>query len=239
MKKLAVIALVVLGIALAGASEAASPKKHRTRNQNRVGPYISGFVGMTKFTDDQALAEAQIEQIFNQSGNPIQNLQVGTDKTDINYAVTFGYRFHRFIAGELGLVQYGELASTGSAGMDFGDGNGFVPTQLKYSFKAGGPMISVLGILPFNDKFEGYVRLGYLFASTVREISSSVNGQSSVGQDARGDSQHPVYGIGFGWNIDQMWTVRAEYQKLNEIGQQSRNGTENFETMSLGVIVRF
>jgi len=239
MKKVAVIALVVLGIAFAGASEAASPKKHRTRNQNRVGPYVSGFVGMTKFTDDQSAAEAQIAQIFNQSGNPIQNLQVGTDHTDINYTASFGYRFHRFIAGELGLAQYGELASKGTAGMDFGNGNGFVPTTLKYSFKVGGPVISVLGILPFSQKFEGYLRLGYLFASSVREITSSVNGQSSIGQDARGDSQHPVYGIGFGWNIDAMWTVRAEYERLNNVGQQSRNGTENFETASLGVIVRF
>lgn len=239
MKNFAVIALVVLGIAFAGASEAASPKKHRTRNQNRIGPYVSAFVGMTKFTDDQSAAEAQIEQIFNQSGNPIQNLAVGTDHTDFNYAVNFGYRFHRFIAGELGLVQYGELASRGTANMDFGDGNGFVPTQLKYSFRVGGPVISVLGILPFNQKFEGYLRLGYLFASSVREISSSVNGQSSIGQDARGDSQHPVYGIGFGWNIDQMWTVRGEFQKLSDVGQQSRNGSENFETASLGVVVRF
>jgi len=60
MKKVAVIALVVLGIAFAGASEAASPKKHRTRNQNRVGPYVSGFIGMTKFTDDQSAAEAAV-----------------------------------------------------------------------------------------------------------------------------------------------------------------------------------
>ncbi len=239
MKKLAVIVLVVLGIAFAGATEAASPKKHRTRNQNRIGPYVSGFIGMTKFTDDQSAAEAQIEQIFNQSGNPLQNLRVGTDNTDINYTASFGYRFHRFIAGELGLVQYGELASTGNADMDFGNGQGFLPTQLKYSFRVGGPLISVLGILPFNQKFEGYLRLGYLFASSVREISSSVNGQGSIGQDARGDSQHPVYGIGFGWNIDPMWTVRAEYQKLNDVGQKNRNGTENFETLSLGVVVRF
>ena len=123
--------------------------------------------------------------------------------------------------------------------MDFGDGNGPVPVSLKYSFKVGGPVISVLGILPFKDKFEAYVRLGLIFASSNRELASNVNGQSSFGQSAQGDSQNAVYGVGIGWNIDPMYTVRAEYQSLKDIGQKDRNGTENFNVMSLGVVVRF
>jgi hypothetical protein len=239
MKKIAVIVLVVIGIACAGASEAAGQTKHRTRNQNRVGPYVAAFVGMTKFTDDQSAAEAQIEDIFNSSSATVQNLNVSTDNTDINYQANFGYRFNRYLAGELGLAQYGELASRGTANMDFGDGNGFVPVSLKYSFKVGGPVISALGILPFNDHVEAYVRIGLIFASSNREVSSSVNGQSSFGQSAPGDSQNAVYGIGFGWNINQAYSIRAEYQSLKDIGQKDRNGTESFNVMSLGMVVRF
>jgi hypothetical protein len=239
MKKIAVIVLVGLGIAFAGASEAASPKKHRTRNQNRIGPYVAAFVGMTKFTDDQSAAEAQIEDIFNSSSATVTNLKVGTDDSDLSYQANFGYRFHRYIAGELGLVQYGELASRGTADMDFGDGNGAVPVSLKYSFKVGGPVISVLGILPFGDKFEAYVRAGLIFASTNRELASSVDGHSSVGQTAQGDSQNAVYGIGLGFNINPGYSVRAEYQSLKDVGEKNRNGTEDFNVMSLGVVVRF
>jgi hypothetical protein len=239
MKKLAVIVLVVLGIAFAGASEAATQKKHRTRNQNRIGPYVAAFVGMTKFTDDQSAAEAQIENIFDSSSATVTNLKIGTDNQDISYLASFGYRFNRYIAGELGLVQYGELASRGTANMDFNDGNGPVPVSLKYSFKVGGPLISVLGILPFKDKFEAYARLGLIFASSNREVSSNVNGQSSFGQTAQGDSQNPVYGIGIGWNINPMYTARAEYQSLRNVGEKNLNGQENFNVISLGVVVRF
>jgi len=239
MKKIAVIVLVVLGMVFAGASEAATQKKRRTRNQNRIGPYVTAYVGMTNFTDDQSAAEAQIEAIFNSSSATVNNLKVSTDNSDIGYQANFGYRFHRYIAGELGLVQYGELASRGTADMDFGDGNGFVPVSLKYSFKVGGPVISVLGILPFNDKLEAYVRLGLIFASTNREISSSVDGQRSFGQSAQGDSQNAVYGVGFGWNINPMYSVRAEYQSLRDVCQKNRNGTESFNVMSLGIVVRF
>jgi len=239
MKKIAVIVLVVAGIASAGVSEAAAQKKHRTRNQNRIGPYATAFLGMSKFTNDQSAAEAQIEDIFDSSSATVTNLKVSTDDSDIAYQANFGYRFHRYIAGELGLVQYGELASRGTADMDFGDGNGPVPVSLKYSFKVGGPVISVLGILPFNDQFEVYVRAGLIFASTKREITSNVNGQSSFGQTAPGDSQNAVYGAGLGWNINPGYSVRAEYQSLKDVGQKNRNGTEDFNVMSLGIVVRF
>jgi hypothetical protein len=239
MKKIAMIVLVVLGVALASAGEAATPKKHRTRNQNRVGPYVAAFVGMTRFTDDQSTVEQQIANIFNSSNASVQNLKVSTDNSDIGYQANFGYRFNRFIAGELGMVQYGQLASRGSADMDFGDGNGPVPVSLKYSFKVGGPVISVLGVLPFNDKFEGYVRLGFMFASTNREVSSNVNGQGSFGQTAPGDSQNPVYGVGFGWNINPAYSIRVEYQSMHDVGQKNRNGTESFDCASVGMVMRF
>jgi hypothetical protein len=239
MKKIAVIVLVILGVAFASASDAATQHKKRTRNQKRIGPYVTGFIGMTKFTDDQSAIEQQLGAIISQGGDSFSNLKVGTDNSDINYQASFGYRFNRYIAGELGLSQYGKLESKASADIDFGDGNGPVPAQITYSFRVGGPVFSVLGILPFNDKFEAYARLGYLFASSDREIGSKINGQSSFGQDARGDSQHPVYGVGFGYNINPGYSIRGEYNVLKDVGQASRNGTENFNLISVGVVVRF
>jgi hypothetical protein len=239
MKKIAVIVLVILGVAFASASEAATQHKKSTRNQKRIGPYVTAFIGMTKYTDDQSAIEQQLAAIIAQGGDSFSNLKVGTDNTDINYQASFGYRFNRYIAGELGLAQYGKLESKASADIDFGDGNGPVPASISYSFKVGGPVFSVLGILPFNDKFEVYARLGYLFASSDRAIGSKVNGQNSVGQNAQGDSQHPVYGVGFGWNINAGYSIRGEYNILKDVGQQSRNGSENFNTISVGLVLRF
>jgi opacity protein-like surface antigen len=239
MKKIPVIVLVVLGLVFAGLAEAATPKK-RTRNQNRIGPYGAAFVGWTTYTGDQADNEQELEDILSDNDIPFQNVNADTEDTDLGFQITFGYRFNRYIAGELGLVQYGELVSSASGELDFpNDGTGFVPANVALSFTVGGPLISVLGILPIQEKFEVYGRVGYLFASVEREFTSRVAGERGVSGSAKGDSQNVVYGAGFSWNINQVYTIRAEYQLLDNVGQNSRTGTEDLNSLNLGLIVRF
>ena len=239
MKKIPVIALVVLGLAFAGMAEAAKPKK-RTRNQNRVGPYVTGFVGMTSYSGDQSADEQSLIGILEDAGVPFQNESTNTEDSDIGYSASFGFRFSRYIAGELGLAQFGSLTSTLVADVDLPqDTEGFVPARFEYSFNVGGPVISVLGILPIKDKFEFYGRVGYLFASVEREFTSKINCQRGLTGNAQGDSQNLVYGGGLTWNISQAYSVRAEYMVLDEVGQGNRTGKEDLSTLSLGMIVRF
>ena len=237
MKKIAVIVLVVAGLLFAGLAEAA-PKK-RTRNQNRIGPYGAGFVGFTSYKNDQSANEFDLEDILTNNGIPFRNLNVDTEDTDFGFQITFGYRFNRYISGELGLVQYGDLVSSADAELDFDNNGNFVPANVALSFSAGGPLISVIGILPIQDKFEIYGRLGYLFGSVEREFTSRVGGERGVSGAAKGDSQVPVYGVGVSWNINQVYTIRGEYQLVSDLGEASRTGQEDLDVLTVGLIVRF
>jgi hypothetical protein len=238
MKKIAVILLVVLGVGFAGFTEAA-PHKKRTRNANRLGPYAGALIGYSNFSGNQDENVQNLIDILDNSGNPYQNLTSGTENTDLGYQALFGYRFLRFFSAELGLAQFGQLKSTAKADMDFGDGNGFVPASVALTFTAGGPMLSAIGILPFGEKFELFGRLGYLFTSSDRSLSSKVNGQSGSFGSAKGDSQNPVYGVGFAWNINQVYSIRGEYQRLDQLGQENRTGAEDVTVIGLGLIIRF
>lgn len=239
MKKISVIVLVVLGLAFAGMAEAAKPKK-RTRNANRVGPYGTVLVGMSTYGGDQSADEQSLLDLFFNAGVPVQNASASTDDSDIGYQAAFGYRFNRYIAFELGLSQFGSLESSGHAEVDIpNDGEGFIPANLEYSFNVGGPVISAVGMLPMGEKFEAYARVGFLFASVEREFSSRVGGERGVSGSAKGDSQEPVYGVGLTWNINQVYSVRGEYQVLSNVGQSGRTGTEDLKSVLIGLIVRF
>jgi hypothetical protein len=238
MKKTAVILLVVLSVGFAGFTEAATPKK-RTRNANRIGPYAGALVGYSNFSGNQDENEQNLVDILDNSQYPYQNLTTGTENTDLGYQALFGYRFHRFFSAELGLAQFGQLKSTAKADVDFGDGNGFVPSSIALTFTAGGPMLSAIGILPIGEKFELFGRLGYLFTSSERSLSSKVNGQTGSFGSAKGDSQNPVYGIGFAWHINQVYSIRGEYQQLDQLGQENRTGAEDVTVMGVGLIIRF
>ena len=236
MKKVAVVLLVVVGVAFAGFAEAAKPKK-RTRNANRVGPYGVGFVGQSNYTSDQSQNEQDLLDTLINTGNPTQNLSASTEDTDIGYNATFGYRFNRYFSAELGLAQFGSVESTAKGELDFGDG--FVPTSLKLSFSAGGPMISAIGYLPIGEKFELFGRVGYLFTSSERELTSNVDGQSGGFGSAKGDSQDMVLGVGGAFHFSQVYSVRFEYQQLDELGEDERTGLEDLRVIGLGVVVRF
>jgi hypothetical protein len=238
MKKTAVILLVVLSVGFAGFTEAATPKK-RTRNANRIGPYAGALVGYSNFSGNQDENEQNLVDILDNSQYPYQNLTTGTENTDLGYQALFGYRFHRFFSAELGLAQFGQLKSTAKADVDFGDGNGFVPSSIALTFTAGGPMLSAIGILPIGEKFELFGRLGYLFTSSERSLSSKVNGQTGSFGSAKGDSQNPVYGVGFALHINQVYSIRGEYQQLDQLGQENRTGAEDVTVMGVGLIIRF
>lgn len=236
MKKLSVIVLVVVSLTFAGFAEAAKPRK-RTRNANRIGAYGALLVAQSRFSGDQSSLESELVDFFANRAEPTRNISVSSETENIGFQATFGYRFNRYFAAELGLVQFGELSSTVRGEVD--QDNGFIPANIKFAFNVGGPMMSAVGILPFGEKAEGFVRLGYLFASSEREISARVDGQNGGATSAKGDSQEPVIGLGFAYHFNQIYSVRLEYQKIDSVGQQNRTGTEDLTNIGVGILIRF
>lgn len=236
MKNVSMVLLAAFSLVFAALADA-QPKK-RTRNSNRVGPYGMGFLGQSHWTSDQEQNELDLVTTLEETGAAIQNLSTSSEDSDIGYNLTFGYRFNRYFAAELGLAQFGSVESVARADMDFDDGAGFVPVSLNLSFSAGGPMVSALGIVPVNDKFEVFGRLGYIFTSSERELSSRVDGQRGGFGSARGDSQDVVLGVGAAWNFNQVYSARLEYQKL-EVGEENASGVEDLNVIGVGVVVRF
>jgi opacity protein-like surface antigen len=236
MKKTAVIVVSALALAFSAYAEAAKPRK-RTRNSNRIGAYGVGVIGLTKFTSDVSEEENGLLESLTQQGVPTRNLETFSDLEDLGYQASFGFRFNRFMAAELSLIHIGETTSTARGELDFGDG--FVPVNLTLGFSAGGPLMSVIGILPLNDRFELFGRAGYLFTSSRREIRTRVDGENYGGGAAKGDSQDLIYGAGAAWHFNQVYSLRLEYLQMDELGESQRSGTEDANVIGLGLVVRF
>jgi opacity protein-like surface antigen len=238
VKNISVVLLSVFSLAFAGYAEAAKPKK-RTRNANRVGAYGVGAFGQSHYTGDQSQNEEDLEDTLVNSGNPIRNLTITTEQKDWGYQASFGYRFTRYFQAEIGLAQFGSVESIARSEMDFGPPNGYLPVNLKVAFSTGGPIMSAMGVLPLNDKFELLGRVGYMFTSSERELTSNVNGQTAPFFSAKGDSQNLVLGAGAAVHFGQIYSARLEYLKIDGLGEGNRTGEEDLNVISLGVVVRF
>jgi hypothetical protein len=238
MKKVSVIVLVIVGLVFAGYAEAAKPKK-RTRNANRIGPYAGLIVGQTSFSGDHTNLEDFVESAFDNEDDVVEDLVISTEDSDIGYQAVFGYRFMRYLAAELGLAQYGDLSSKGTANVLFEGQPEFLPTTVKVKNSIGGPVFSAIGIVPFNDKFEIFGRAGLLFASSKIEAVERADGEVIAYGNAKGDSTELVLGAGFAWNINQMYSIRGEVFKIDGVGESGSTAKEDLMVSTLGFIVRF
>ncbi len=236
MKKAAVVLLMAASLLMAGMAEAAKPKK-RTRNANRIGAYGSVMAGHSTYGGDHTQDENVLIASLENAGVPFQNVTASTKDSDIGYQAAFGYRFARHFAFEVALAQFGDLRSTGRGELDFDEG--FVPTSLTRKFSVGGPIFSMVGILPINQSFELFVRAGFLFAATQLQISSRIDGQSGGFGSAKGDSNNAVLGLGAAWHFNQAYSVRAEYLNLGKVGENNGSGREDLSAINLGVVIRF
>jgi hypothetical protein len=236
VKKIFIVVLVVFSLLFAGFAEAAKAKK-RTRNANRVGPYAGATVNYANYTAAQDDIEADLLIRLANQGAPSQNLTASSKTNGTGYQANFGFRFTRYFAAELALAQYGDLSSTARGELDAGDG--FLPSSMKLSFRVSGPLFSAIGILPINEKFELYGRAAVLFASSERAILFKYDGQTAGAGSGRGDSTELVYGVGFSYNINSVYSITGEYQKLTDVGEVGRTGTESLDVLGLGFKIRF
>jgi hypothetical protein len=78
-----------------------------------------------------------------------------------------------------------------------------------------------------------------MFATTELEFSARIDGNNAGSGSAKGDSQVPVYGVGFAWHINQVYSIRGEYQQIDSVGQESRTGQQDLKVIGLGLIIRF
>jgi hypothetical protein len=98
--------------------------------------------------------------------------------------------------------------------------------------------MSVIGIFPFNDRFEVFGRAGYLFTSAEREILLRVDGETVAFGSGKGDSQDLVLGAGLAFHFNVVYSLRLEYLKFDSLGADG-SGTEDLNQYGLGLVVRF
>lgn len=236
MKKIIFIVFVAVALSMASLAEAA-PGKKRTRNANRVGPYAGVMASMSSYTSEQDINEAGIIDFFELQGIPFNNTVKSTDDSNLGYEALFGYRFNRYVSAELGLLQAGEVENRLTG--DFGPPGATLPGYVSLDYKVSGPLIAAVGYLPLNDRFEFFARGGVLFASSDRDVKVRIGNDGRSLGGTRGDSTEFVYGAGVQFHVNVMFTVRAEFMVLDDIGDPNSTGTESLNTLGVGLLVRF
>jgi opacity protein-like surface antigen len=160
------------------------------------------------------------------------------DDSDTTWGLTVGYRFMPYLAVE---GQYLDLgAAEYTAAGDFYDNFGkFLGSgNLSSKVDSSGFALSVLGILPIQEVWEVYARLGMYFGDTEATFGFSDGIDSMSISDSKNEEEF-MYGIGAGYTFNETWNVRAEYTIIQNVGDDQLSGEADADRFVVGLNFRF
>lgn len=172
-----------------------------------------------------------------QGGNDIdstfanQGITASTDadKRDTIYGLDLGYQFHKNFALEAGYVDLGKYKfdSTISApAADTASGN----------YRVKGWTTSAVGILPLQNGFSAYGKVGMIFADTKFNASSDT-GVTGIDSSSK-SSTRPLYGLGIGYDFSKNVVGKAEWTRYDGLGNDD-TGKADIDTYTVGVAYKF
>lgn len=176
----------------------------------------------------------------------------GTSSLDDSVSVwgtQIGYRFGKFFAAEVGYAKLGEASYRLPIGVvetvtDITTGasvSGDFAAERALQFTSAGPTISALGMLPIGQYFDLHLRAGIYLADTrvtnrIRDVEFNTGNIAHGRVDA---SQTEIFGgIGGAWNINENFTLRVEYQRYLDVGDDEKTGESDIDVFNLSVLFK-
>ncbi len=153
-----------------------------------------------------------------------------TDGKDTTYHLGLGYRLSPHWAVEVAYAHLGDYGITHTDGV--GD-------TLKEDYSVQGLKFAALGIWPASERFFAYVKLGIAVTKVEWEGRFVLGGapQPALTADHRRNSL--LAGLGAQYNFTRSLGLRAEYENLGEVGNDSDTGRAKFTSFNILGVFNF
>ena len=193
------------------------------------GFYVGGAIGQMS-TD---LDTEELSSDIRASG--FTHTPISKDDTDTAWKLIAGYRINRNFAAELSYLQLGEFSesttisrppSTATAGISG-------KWEAKNTFTLAG-----LGILPFGDRFSVFGKVG-AYMTKIEQRASATVGSSTFTDVESVNSKGFLFGFGAGFDVTRNVTIRAEWERLTDVGDKEKTGEGDLDLLTIGAIFRF
>jgi hypothetical protein len=206
--------------------------------------FYFGLFGGTTSVDTQGSREDRdeavaipIAELLIADGFNVSSIESSLDDSDLGWGLEIGYRFNRYIAVEAGYVDLGEALYEAILTVD--DGIEEFPVEVSSRFVSAGPTAAVLGMLPLNEQFVVHAKAGLYFADTrfrgrVRDVEFAEN---LLHSEVDAGEKEVFFGVGGAWNINDRYSLRLEYQRYLDVGDDDTTETD-VDLIALSVLFR-
>lgn len=163
------------------------------------------------------------------------------DDSDTSWGLHIGYQLGAYFAAEIGYVDLGKAVYEADFAIeDLLPPGGVGVGSVRTSFRSAGPTVAVLGLLPLGEKFDLHGRAGVLFArSRITEQGRDFDtGAVLASQEYRGNSKDVFVGLGGAWNINPNYTLRLDYQRYLDVGDDEDTIEADVDLLTLSILFR-
>jgi OmpA-OmpF porin, OOP family len=184
--------------------------------------YVSGSIGRASAD----INSGSLDDALTSAG--FANVASGVDEKDTGFKLQFGYQFNPNFAIEGGLVDLGEFQYDAT----------FTGGTAEAKWEAKGVSINALGILPIDDSFSVFGKIGMVNAKVEMDLTATgAGGTASVSDSEKNWS--PVFGVGAIYNATKSIGIRAEYERYSSLGDDATTGEGDIDLLSIGVSYKF
>jgi hypothetical protein len=198
-----------------------------------TGDLVDFFRRATGFYLDLDLGAAAYPSALEGSTADIAVRLADSQTGDLAWGFAFGWRFTPNFSAQAGYADLGNTSGVlaGSPGANGASG--------RFSLAIRGPTVAFVGTVPF-DSWEGYVKVGYLFANADLALLGS-EGTLTSGADASRSTAAPFAAVGVVYRFDDQWSTQLEFRRYENVGYDGSNSADtiNINAATVGVGVRF
>jgi opacity protein-like surface antigen len=224
------IAFIVLAGSLAAGPAAAGP----------LGIYAGVSYAMVKKDSTRREFENQALSIYNAFGFEPATRTASFDSEDSAYGFVVGWRLTEHIALEGGYLDLGDVSYREHSDGLFVDPPPIEAASLQQNIESStsGIALSALGILPLSYRWEVYARGGVLISNNTASLFIT-DGSGSEKFRASKSGFDMLAGVGMSFSVVEIYSVRLEYQRVFDAGEDDTIDPADVDAAMLSVTVSF
>ncbi len=186
--------------------------------------YVAGSIGQSDFGSSSD--KDNIDRTFASLGLPPISSTLDTKGTGIK--LQLGYQFNPNFAVEGGYVDLGKTSY--SANVRGGN--------INISIKASGFNVAAVGIVPINESFSLFGKIGAINGKVEPSVSASgVGGSAVVSTSSTNWSAN--YGFGGVFHVSKQLGIRLEYERFSDLGDETTTVKGDVDLLSAGLMFKF
>ena len=203
-----------------------------------LGIYAGAGYAMVDKDADRAAFENEAVAIYNAFGFGPTTQTGKFDAKDSAYGFVVGWRLTEHIALEGGYIDLGDVTYRDTSTGLFADTPPPETWQQNIDSGTSGVALSVLGVLPLSYRWEVYGRGGLLLSNSTESVFIT-DGVGSEKLRASKSGVDFLAGVGVSMSIVEIYSVRLEYMRVFDAGEDDTLNPADVDVLSLNVTVSF